>query len=109
MVGNCQPIDVEGLYKVPNNISLLLQLSFRAHKKSHESVSNTYTSIFPSINSLLAKDIVRFDKFHGLVIIFTLKSLVIMQGRKEQKQVAIKHKTMIYTAVRYFALEIDRI
>ena len=28
------------------------------------------------------------------------------QGRKEQKQVAVKHKPKIYTAVRYFAMKI---
>ena len=28
---------------------------------------------------------------------------MIIQGRKEQKQVVIKQKTKIYTAVRYFA------
>ena len=31
---------------------------------------------------------------------------MIIQGRKEQNQVVIKHKTKIYTAVRYFAMEI---
>ena len=33
---------------------------------------------------------------------------MIVQGRKEQKQVVIKHKTKIYTAVRYFAIKIGR-
>ena len=28
-----------------------------------------------------------------------------IQGRKEQKQVVIKHKAEIYAAVRYFALK----
>ena len=31
---------------------------------------------------------------------------MIIQGRKEQKQVAIKHKAKIYTEVYYFALEL---
>ena len=33
---------------------------------------------------------------------------MIIQGQKEQKQVAIKHKTKIYTAVCYFAMKIER-
>ena len=36
---------------------------------------------------------------------------MIIQGRKEQKQVDIEHKTKIYTiytAVRYFAMKIER-
>ena len=33
---------------------------------------------------------------------------MIIQGRKEQKQVFIEHKTKIYTAVRYFAMKIGR-
>ena len=31
---------------------------------------------------------------------------MIIQGWKEQDQVVIKHKTKIYTAVRYFAMKI---
>ena len=31
---------------------------------------------------------------------------MIVQGRKEQKQVVIEHRTKIYTAVRYFAMKI---
>ena len=31
---------------------------------------------------------------------------MILQGRKEQKQVVIKHKTKIYTAVRCIAMKI---
>ena len=33
---------------------------------------------------------------------------MIIQGRNEQKQVVIEHKTEIYTAVRYFAMKIGR-
>ena len=33
---------------------------------------------------------------------------MIMQGRKEQEQVVIKHKTKIYNAVRYFAMKVGR-
>ena len=33
---------------------------------------------------------------------------MIIRGRKEQKQVVIKHKTKIYTALRYFAMKIER-
>ena len=33
---------------------------------------------------------------------------MIIQGWKEQKQVVIKHKTKVYTAVRYFAMKIER-
>ena len=33
---------------------------------------------------------------------------MMIQGRKEQKQVLIKHKTKIYAAVRYFAMKIGR-
>ena len=33
---------------------------------------------------------------------------MIIHGRKEQKQVAIKYKTEIYTAVRYFTMKIGR-
>ena len=31
---------------------------------------------------------------------------MIIQGQKEQKQVVIKYKTKIYTAVRYFAMKV---
>ena len=31
-----------------------------------------------------------------------------IQGRKEQTQVVIKHKTQMYIAVRYFAMKIER-
>ena len=31
-----------------------------------------------------------------------------IQGRKEQKQVVIKHKAKTYTAVLYFAMKIGR-
>ena len=30
---------------------------------------------------------------------------MIIQGRKEQKQAVIMHRTKIYTAVRYFAMK----
>jgi len=33
---------------------------------------------------------------------------MIIQGLKEQKQVVIKHKAKINTAVRYFAMKIGR-
>ena len=33
---------------------------------------------------------------------------MIIQGRKEQNQVVIKHKTTIYTAARYFAMKFGR-
>ena len=33
---------------------------------------------------------------------------MIIQGRKEQKQVVIVHKIKIFTAVRYFAMKIGR-
>ena len=33
---------------------------------------------------------------------------MIMEGREEQKQVVIMHKTKIYTAARYFAMKIGR-
>ena len=33
---------------------------------------------------------------------------MIIQGRKEQKQVVIKHKGKIDAAVRYFAMKIGR-
>ena len=33
---------------------------------------------------------------------------MIIQERKEQKKVIIKHKTKIYTTVRYFAMKIGR-
>jgi len=33
---------------------------------------------------------------------------MILQGRKEQKQVVIKHKTKIYTKTHYFAIKIGR-
>ena len=33
---------------------------------------------------------------------------MIIQGRKEQKMVVIKHKTKLYTAVGYFAMKIGR-
>ena len=31
---------------------------------------------------------------------------MIIKGRKEQKQVVMKHKTKIYTAIHYFAMKI---
>jgi len=31
---------------------------------------------------------------------------MIIQGRKEQKQVVMKHKANIYTGIRYFAMKI---
>ena len=31
---------------------------------------------------------------------------MIIQGRKEQKQIVLEHKAKIYTAVRYFAMKI---
>ena len=34
--------------------------------------------------------------------------LMIIQGRKEQKQVVVEHKTKIYTEACYFALKIGR-
>ena len=33
---------------------------------------------------------------------------MIIQGRKEQIEAVIKHKTKIYTAVRYFSMKIGR-
>ena len=33
---------------------------------------------------------------------------MIIKGRKEQKQVVIKHEAKIYVAVRYFAMKIRR-
>jgi len=33
---------------------------------------------------------------------------MIIQGLKEQKQVAIEHNTKIYTKARYFAMKIGR-
>jgi len=33
---------------------------------------------------------------------------MIMQGWKEQTQVAIEHKTEIFTAVRYFVMKVGR-
>ena len=33
---------------------------------------------------------------------------MIIQGRREQKQVVLKHKTKMYTAACYFAMKIER-
>ena len=33
---------------------------------------------------------------------------MIVQGRKRQKEVVVKHKSKIYTRVCYFAFDIDR-
>ena len=32
--------------------------------------------------------------------------MMIQEGRKEQKQVVIKHRTKMYTKTRYFAMKI---
>ena len=37
---------------------------------------------------------------------FEQRLYMIIQGRKEQKEVVIKHKTKIYTKARYFAIKI---
>ena len=41
-------------------------------------------------------------------LVFEKWLYMIIQGRKEQKLVVIKHKDKVYTAVRYFAIKIGR-